>query len=101
MRPTLKRRRLTLAAAAASPGMRAWLRHHLTEALFVFPTFLVALVVVWCAKRFAWSDATTSAANLIWIIGWGGMVLLRGDQVIRGVSEFLFQRGRNHGRSLR
>jgi hypothetical protein len=65
------------------------MRHYATEALFIFPTFPVALAVFWLAKRFACSDRAISAALIVWIIGWGGVVLLRGDRIIDGVVGFV------------
>jgi hypothetical protein len=74
--------------------MRELMRHHATEALFIVPTFPVALAVYWLAKRFAWSDGTISAVIIAWLVAWAGVVFVFGDRIIDGLIEFVRTRVR-------
>ena len=63
-------------------GMRLLLRIYGHEALFIVPTFLGLVSVLYLAERFAWSDGTISAANMTWIIVWASIVMCRGERII-------------------
>jgi hypothetical protein len=68
------------------------MRHYAIEGLFILGLFPICLAVFWSAKHFAWSDATISAAIIVWMICWLSIVLVRGERIINRIVTLVTRR---------